>query len=312
MNLKNQTIETDEIDLANITRELWKDKFLIFSISLIFSILSYLYISFKPKEFQTHISLRPIPSTLLTKFDNEIKVGNKQHGKNQQLTFSFLLNEEFHQNLKSFDNLNRFVENNNKNNSFKAFLKKKNISAKDYFLNGNSKNKFGNLTDKKNKIIENKYYLNFPKELVGEDFLDAYVLHTFFESEKEILQQIRSMLSIEKSRYEKDLEITKKLNIKEPILQQKLQERSIFMINEPDEGYYKGTTVIQSKIDSLNKIYDDAKNFSSDFNPILDHASKPINISESPLKFGFIGFIFGLILSFIYIIFRNTLRTNYK
>jgi LPS O-antigen subunit length determinant protein (WzzB/FepE family) len=310
MNLNNQTIETDEIDLGKIIRKLWKDKFLILSVSLIFSLLSYLHISQKPKEFQTTITLREIPSTLLNKFDSEIKFSQQQSLKEiKPIVFANSLNKEFNQNLNSFDNLNRFVKNNNKFSSFKAFLKEKKISAKDYFLNGNSKNKFGNI-EKKNKSIENKYYLNFPKELEGDDFLNDYVLFIFKESEKAILQQIRSMLSIQMSRYEKDLAITKKLNIKEPILQQKLQERSILVINESDEGYYKGATVIQSKIDSLNKIFKDAKKYRSDFNPILDQASKPINISDSPLKFGILGFIAGSILSLIYIIVRNVLKSS--
>jgi LPS O-antigen subunit length determinant protein (WzzB/FepE family) len=41
MNPNNQTIETDEIDLGEIIRKLWKDKFLILSISLIVSALAY-------------------------------------------------------------------------------------------------------------------------------------------------------------------------------------------------------------------------------------------------------------------------------
>ena len=55
MSPKNQIIETDEIDLGEIIRKLWKDKFLIISVSLIFSVLAYANIAFKPKTFETTI-----------------------------------------------------------------------------------------------------------------------------------------------------------------------------------------------------------------------------------------------------------------
>ena len=53
MNPNNQTIETDEIDLGEIIRKLWKEKFLILSISLIVSALAHAHILFlKPKHFK--------------------------------------------------------------------------------------------------------------------------------------------------------------------------------------------------------------------------------------------------------------------
>ena len=94
------------------------------------------------------------------------------------------------------------------------------------------------------------------------------------------------MFEIEKDQNENNLLIAKELNIQEPILQQKLQERSWFMINEPKQRYYSGTKVIQNKIDTINKLIAEAKEIKLDFNPILDQASKPISISQSSLKFG--------------------------
>jgi hypothetical protein len=93
-------------------------------------------------------------------------------------------------------------------------------------------------------------------------------------------------------------------------LQQKLQDRSLFMINEPKELYYSGTKVIQNEIDTLNKLIAEAKDFKLDFNPILDRASKPIIVSDSSLKFGILGFIAGLFLSLMYIIVRNVLKSS--
>lgn len=80
--------------------------------------------------------------------------------------------------------------------------------------------------------------------------------------------------------------------------------------NEPKQLYYSGVKVIQNEIDILDKLIVEAKAFKFDFNTILDQASKPIIVSDSPLKFGILGFIAGLFLSLIYIILRNVLKSS--
>jgi len=316
MNPNNQTIETDEIDLAEIIRKLWKEKFLILSISLIVSALANINVILKPKTFQTTVVLKNIPRTLFIKFDTAINLQyinfdidinlQQQNQQPQQTTFALLLNDEFYQKLNSFDNLNEFVKQNNSINSFKAMLKEKQISAKDYFF---QENKFGPEKEK-NKIIENRYYLNFPKELKGDEFLNEYVLFTFQKAENLIKKHIVSVLSSQKNDYKKNLVIAKQLNIQEPILQQKLQDRSLLMIYQPKELYYSGTKVIQNEIDTLNKLIAEAKDFKLDFNPILDRASKPMIVSYSSLKFGILGFAIGLFLSVIYIFLRDLLKAK--
>ena len=206
MRHKNQIIETEEVDLVEIIRKLWKDKFLIIFITLIFSVSSYLYISLKPKTFETTATLKSLPNTLFVKFENELKQNQQQQEEQQRQpeTFQLLLTKKLQEKLNSFDNIGLFVKQNNKITSFKAFLIENKISAKDYFLNGTSRNKFGNVTNGK-KIIENQYYLNFPQELKGNEFLDEYILFTFLKSEKVIRSQIISKLSNKKSNYEKYL-----------------------------------------------------------------------------------------------------------
>ena len=311
MNSNNQTIKTDEIDLGEIIRKLWKEKFLILSISLIVSALAYINVAFKPKTFQTTVVLRDIPSTLFIKFETAIKLKQQQQQQQQQqqITLAPLLEDELHQKLNSVDNLDQFVKQNNSINSFKALLKEQKISAKDYFLNGDSKNKFGQEREK-NKIIKNKYYLNFPKELEGNKFLDEYVLFTFQNTQENIFKEIITLLNEEVELLQTNLVIAKKLNLKEPILQQKVSDRSLFIINEPTELYYKGFTVLQIEIENLNKLIAEAKDFKLDFDPILDRASKPIIVSGSSLKYVILGFVAGLFLSLIYILFRNVLKNS--
>jgi hypothetical protein len=164
-------------------------------------------IAFKPKTFQTTVVLRDIPSTLFIKFDTAISKLNSAS--------IIIIEDEFNQKLNSFDNLNEFVKQNNSINSFKALLKEQQISAKDYFLNGSSKNKFGPEKEK-NKILKNRYYLNFPKELKGDEFLNEYVLFTFQKSQNLMKNQIVSVFSSQKNDYEKNLLIAKNSIFKSP------------------------------------------------------------------------------------------------
>ena len=305
MNPNNQTIETDEIDLGEIIQKLWKEKFLILSISLIVSALAYISVVSKPKTFQTTVVLRNIPSSLFIKFDNAINLAQQQQQQQQQqTTFASLLKDELSQKLNSFDNLNEFVKQNNSINSFKAMLKEKQISAKDYF---SQENKFGQ-EKKKNKILTNRYYLNFTKELKGDEFLNEYVLFTFREAENSMKNQIVTIFSSQKNTYEKNLAIAKQLNIQEPILQQKLQDRSLFMIIESKDLYFSGTKVIQNEIDALNMLIAEAKVFNLSFDPILDKATRPIIVSQSLKTPVILGFFVGLFLSIIYIFLRDLLK----
>ena len=61
MKKNNTYLADDEIDLGNIIKSLWKEKILILSISIIFSLLGYFYALSKPQEFKTVITIKNPP-----------------------------------------------------------------------------------------------------------------------------------------------------------------------------------------------------------------------------------------------------------
>ena len=63
MDPKNQVILDDEIDLKKIIISLWKEKFLILIITLIFVVVGYFYGILKPKVYQTNFILRDAPDS---------------------------------------------------------------------------------------------------------------------------------------------------------------------------------------------------------------------------------------------------------
>ena len=67
MNPNNQTIETDEIDLGEIIRKLWKEKFLILSISL------SIYLSFVDLFYYYFLFIVYILKELPKNFNNVVK-----------------------------------------------------------------------------------------------------------------------------------------------------------------------------------------------------------------------------------------------
>ena len=321
MDLNNKHSSNDEINLSELIRSLWKDKIIIIFFCLIFFFSAYFYSSTKPKEFKTNIVLREIPETLFIKFDKSLPLQQNasqiirnspnylNFTANDKKGYAAVFEDEFNQYLNSFDNINDFVEQNNKIDSFKEVLKKRKVSAKNYFLNGSSKNKFGHEKDK-NNIIKNNYYLYFPKELIGDEFLNNYVLFAFKNSENTFKKKLVALISNEIDVFEKALLISKELNIENPILQHKLDDSASVIINEPTKLYFSGIKVISSEIEFYKKLLTDAQNLKIEFNPILDKASKPVVTSKSPKIFGILGLIAGLLFSFIFIIVRNVLKNK--
>ena len=56
------------------------------------------------------------------------------------------------------------------------------------------------------------------------------------------------------------------------------------VVNEPDALFYKGTKVLTQQITYLNKLLNETKNLTLDYNPILEQASSRSLITKSPKK----------------------------
>jgi hypothetical protein len=97
-----------------------------------------------------------------------------------------------------------------------------------------------------------------------------------------------------------------KINLENPILKSTVED------NPKDRAslFYKGTKVLSQQLVYLNHILNQTKEIKLDYNPILEKASFPSLVSKSSTIFTGIGFILGLLFSFIVIFLRHVLQNK--
>ena len=198
MNTTNRTYADDQIDLKEIVLTLWKEKFIILIITLIFTVAGYIYGTLQPKIYQVTITLRDVPEGIFEKYKNLI-------GKEKLSSTEF--NNEFKINLASLNNLLSFVKQNKKLDEFKSYLKTNNIETEDYFWN-----KLKTTTGKNSTL--NQYSFTFSKPFPAKDFLSDYIFYTKQITENEFNKQYKDYIETEVEIYKQNLEIAKKLSWK--------------------------------------------------------------------------------------------------
>jgi hypothetical protein len=192
----------------------------------------------------------------------------------------------------------QFVEETNTINDFKNHLKEKKISARNYF-----KEKFKPIIDKK---IQNKYSLTYSQPLPGETFLNNYIIFVRQQTLSMVKQQLTQTIVYEINNHQQQLEIAKKINLENPILQSMVDGRSV--VNEPDALFYKGTKVLTQQITYLNKLLNETKNLTLDYNPILEQASSGLLITKSPIIYAAIAFLLGLFFTMMIVFTRSIMH----
>jgi hypothetical protein len=301
MKLNSKILQDDEIDLRKIIKTLWKEKILILSISLIFMIVGYVYGTLQPKIFKTEVVIREAPSYLFQAYQpflvTDIITAQQEQKK---ISISGEFNDSLKLNLSSLDTLVQFFENNNKISNFKNYLKKKDISAKDYF-----KGKFEPVIDRKNNI-QNKYSLTYLQPLPGESFLNDYIIFVWQQIMITYKQQIIEGIIDEINIYQQHLIIAEKINLENPILKSMVEGRTV--INEPHALFYKGTKVLAQRIIYLNQFLNKTKNLTIDFNPILQQASSSTLIKKHPIIYAGIALLLGLFFSLMIVFIRSIIR----
>jgi len=308
MKKNNPYITDDEIDLGHLVRTLWREKILILSISIICGLLGYLFASFnKTEELKAVIKLKNPPPQLFEPYNdvftnkNFIFTNNNYNNNNHNIAEQFI--SDFKLNLLSLDNLEIFVEESRDLDTFKKYLKSRNISANQYFANKLGESK------EKNIIIPNTYFLFFEKKILdGNIFLNNYLE---FIKKKNIIELKKNLKLIIETRinYTQDaLEIAKLINLENPIL--KSLDRQNLVVNEPEALFYKGTKVLSQSIFIDKKLLSKLENDQFYYNHLLDKA-RISKIDTKPLYFYFLmGLFIGFFLSCIIIFFKVTLRHN--
>jgi LPS O-antigen subunit length determinant protein (WzzB/FepE family) len=308
MKKNNIYLADDEINLGRLIKQIYREKILILSISIICGLLAYLYASFKPEEFKTEIKLKNPPSQLFEPYTYLFKNNNNfinnnnnfinNNNNNNNIVEQFI--SDFKLNFLSLDNLEIFVEESRDLDSFKKYLKSRNISTRNYFVN-----KFG-VVKETNIIIPNTYFLVFEKNLDVDVFIKNYAEFTKKKSLTELKKNLKLTIENRINYHELHMETAKLINLEDPIL--KLPDRQNQLVNEPDALFYKGTKVLSQSIIFDKKLLQKLENDQFNYNLILDKASPPVLQNAAVSLFFVSGLILGFLLSLVIIFLRNTLK----
>jgi LPS O-antigen subunit length determinant protein (WzzB/FepE family) len=290
MKKNNPYIADDEIDLSDLIRMLWREKILILSISIICGLLGYLYALFNiNSEFKVQIKLQNPPFQLFEGYTYLVLNNNNNNVLIDQFVSNFKLN------FLSLDNLETFVEESRDLDSFKKYLKSRNISTRQYFGN-----KLGEVKEN-NNIISNTYFFVFEKKILdGDIFIGKYVEYikkkNIIEFKKNLKLTIENKINITEDAFE----IAKIINLEKPILNS----------SEPEALFYQGTKVLSQSIIIYKKLLQNLEKNQFNFNPISDKGIiTPINPMSSYFYF-LTGLFVGFFLFCIFVLFKSALKNK--
>jgi LPS O-antigen subunit length determinant protein (WzzB/FepE family) len=290
MKKKYPSVQNDfEINLTDISSKLWKDKILIFLICLTFSITSYFYFSLQTKTYKIGVVFREAPVKIFVEYIEFSKAVSRPL---EILAIDF--NQIFREQLLQPDNFAEFVKKNNEISEFKSYLKDKNIDIRIYF-----KERFviDYLEVESKKVIINKIYFIYEKNLPAEKVLSEYIIFVKNKTE-EIFKRDISALGISKIKnYKLHFMLANKTNLNETQLP--------FILKNTDDSdilFLLGTKVITLKTIYLENLLDQNKTIRLNYNPISEKITPSANFKSPKIYlalFFILGFFFSLIIIFI-------------
>jgi LPS O-antigen subunit length determinant protein (WzzB/FepE family) len=289
-------IENDLIDIYQLIKELYKNKILILSISILCIFLALQYASTIPKKYKTEIVINYPPIHLFNSYNRINSTQGGEYSPNLKEEFFF----NFDRSLTSIDNLEIFIKQSQKINDIKAFLSTNKIPISSYF----QLTKFISVQNLNNKSSVHKYHLIFTQEFKEANFFfDEYVKFT----QKKTILNFKSDLQIIILNNIKELEnafaIANEIPLFDPVFKSEIN------INYSD--IYQGTKILSQKISQQKLLYSKLTTDEFDFDIILDKASIPERIDHTPnYLYSLAGLLFGFFLSSIIIFFKKILEKN--
>jgi LPS O-antigen subunit length determinant protein (WzzB/FepE family) len=287
MNSKNPSSHEDEIDLLEIILSLWKAKYLIISISVLFMMTGYFtsffYEKRQPDVYLIKFSTREAPTAFFIKY-KPFRIQSYNH--------------QFKLNFESLNNLVMFSEQYDKINELKSYLKENNIDLKNFFK------------DKIKYIVSsNSYVLTHSGKFLTEEFLYDYTDYI-----KKIVQTIikeQCIINIEEEikKLSRNLTIAKKLELENPFYLSMLERNTVLGFQVPGDLFYKGSYVLSKEILYLEKLLAHTKDWTLDHEPIMDIRENLLPKNKKNLTM--FGLLLGVFLS-ILIVFIKTQLNIYK
>jgi LPS O-antigen subunit length determinant protein (WzzB/FepE family) len=236
---------------------IWKNKFFVLATALIFAVFSFAYQNFFLKKFDIQITNVVIKKPIGQIFNiySEFII-NPLIGSQLAVDESFFNN--FKVQLNSTDNLNKFL-------LFYTSKKKQN--------NENDSEIYKKLYSKI-KIIQkeknsNQFFLQFPKQINGPDFLNDYILFTYYINVEDFIDDLRVSLHFQRDKLNLEIDSQNAL-----------------------------------RIERINRILNDLNNDKFKFDPILDKAKSSTALTDKKIYI-YMGFILGIFISIVFIFFRT-------
>lgn len=220
-------IETEQsIDISEIFRYLWKDKFIILLIILVCSASAFFYTNNKPKIFKFSVNLQKINPT-------DFKTLNFLE---EEISYEDIDNfySDFYQLLSSKRNFLNFMSQEQENLApYLKKLKLKNTKNEDYYEKYEIETNYINLLGEKVAQIN----FTFDDHIQGGEIVNEYVSYTKNLFINETLIRIKSFLNLnlkekqlEKISYEKN----KKLELETNLIQLKNQLILLYLVPTQD------------------------------------------------------------------------------
>jgi len=304
----NTYLADNEIDLRDFIKNLWKEKILILSISIVCGLFGYFYALSIPQQFKSEIIIKNPPEQIFELYkyynpNNPNNPNNSNNPSNIKTNISDQFNIVFEQNFLSLDNLERFLEESKDFDNFKRYLTSRNISAKDYIANN-----FDKAKSVTKETIPNKYFLNHTKELDGATFLNKYAEFTRKKTIVEFKNILKLSLQNIYNNHQEALEVAIKVQLEIPFIKNTLNFGQV--VTEPEALFYKGTKVLTSNINHIAQRLTKLENDQFDYDFILQKSiTAPYKPIVSNLYFA-LGLMLGLFLSLGVIFFKSILNNS--
>ena len=299
MGILKKTLASDEVDLKIIFLNLWKEKYLFLSLTLIFVFFSYLYSLTLNKnvEFTSRIQVKDPPLEFFSNYE-AFFIETRIPFKKESFTKTIVSN------LLSLDNIENFVNQNNDLNDFKNHLKESDQTIRLFFEPRFQQSKI--MRDSEIILEKGKFLLTTPSLFDANKFLDNYIIYvkdlTLSQFRNQKIIQVHNILKI----YEQNLEISNAISLDNPIIQNYEGVTQSNILTEPGDSFYQGSIILSKRIEHLNEMLEILKK-KTDYNPIAERAIVIDSNSKNTTFPIIFGLIIGMLFSFIVILFKSIL-----
>ena len=299
MGILKKTLVSDEVDLKIIFLNLWKEKYLFLSLTLIFVFFSYLYSLTLNKnvEFTSRIQVKDPPLEFFSNYEAffiETRIPFKKESFTRTID----------SNLLSLDNIENFVNQNNDLNDFKNHLKESDQTIRLFFEPRFQQSKI--MRDSEIILEKGKFLLTTPSLFDANKFLDNYIIYvkdlTLSQFRNQKIIQVHNILKI----YEQNLEISNAISLDNPIIQNYEGVTQSNILTEPGDSFYQGSIILSKRIEHLNEMLEILKK-KTDYNPIAERAIVIDSNSKNTTFPIIFGLIIGMLFSFSVILFKSIL-----